>query len=226
MKKMLIVEDDRAILRGLADNFKSENFEVETASNGIMGLELAGSQSFDVIILDVMLPGINGFDVCKQLRMKGIHTPILMLTGKGEEMDKVLGLEIGADDYVTKPFSVRELIARVRALLRRQTSQVAHIAEATIGDVRFNFESQEALRGKKPLEMSAKEFEILRYFVEHEGKVITRQQLLEDVWGFKIAPTTRTVDNYILSLRKKIEKDPSNPKHLITVHTTGYKLIK
>jgi two-component system response regulator VicR len=173
-----------------------------------------------------MLPGLNGFEICKQLRMDGVKTPIIMLTGKGEEIDKVMGLEFGADDYVTKPFSVKELIARVKAVLRRQADIQTVLAEASFADVYVDFKKQEAKKGKKVLDLSAKEFQLLRYFAEREGQVISRNQLLDEVWGYEAMPTTRTVDNYILSLRKKIETNPSKPKHLVTVHTAGYKFVR
>lgn len=226
MKRILIVEDDKAILRGLVDSLKAEHFEVDTSSDGEEGLGFAKRRIFDLIILDVMLPGMNGFDVCKQLRSENVRTPILMLTGKGEEIDKVMGLELGADDYVTKPFSIRELIARVKALLRRQADVHSSLNEATFGDVYVDFRKQEATKGKKKVDLTAKEFQLLKYFVEREGEVISRDQLLDSVWGYDALPTTRTVDNYILSLRKKIEKNPGSPKHLLTVHTAGYKFQK
>jgi DNA-binding response OmpR family regulator len=226
MKTILIVEDDKAIVRGLTDNLKRDNFEVAVAENGEQGYALAKQGNYDVIILDLLLPKLGGMEVCRQLRADNVHTPILMLTGKKEEVDKVLGLEIGADDYLTKPFSMRELIARIRALLRRQSSMTTKLDECAFEDVYIDFKKQEAKKGKKSLEMSAKEFELLRYFVEREGEVISRAQLLDDVWGYEVAPTTRTVDNYILSLRKKIEVHSSKPKHLVTVHTAGYKFVR
>lgn len=226
MKKILIVEDDKALVRGLTDNLKNENFEVVSAGDGILGYDLAKKEKVDVIILDLMLPGMGGLDICRKLREDQTQVPILMLTSKKEEVDKVLGLELGADDYLTKPFGMRELIARVKALLRRQSTLAATLNECTFGDVYVDFKKQEARKGKKPLEMSAKEYELLQYFVEREGEVISRAQLLDDVWGYEVAPTTRTVDNYILSLRKKIEADHSKPKHLVTVHTAGYKFVR
>jgi DNA-binding response OmpR family regulator len=223
---MLIVEDDKAILRGLVDSFKSEHFEVETSCDGEEGYAFAKRRKFDVIILDVMLPGMNGLDICKQLRVDGVKTPILMLTGKGEEIDKIMGLELGADDYITKPFSVKELIARVKAVLRRQSDIRTTLTETSFGDVFVDFKKQEGVKGKKKLDLSAKEFHLLKYFAEREGEVVSRNQLLDDVWGYVSMPTTRTVDNYILSLRKKIETNPSKPKHLLTIHTAGYKFVK
>ncbi len=226
MKKVLIVEDDKAILRGLIDNLERENFEVAAAENGELGYELARKGKFDLLILDLLLPKMGGLEVCKQLRTDNVQIPILMLTGKKEEVDKVLGLELGADDYLTKPFGVRELIARVKALLRRNSSMTTRLDECTFTDIHVDFKKQEAWKGKNPIEMSAKEYELLRYFAEREGEVISRARLLDDVWGYEVAPTTRTVDNYILSLRKKIESDPSKPKHIVTVHTAGYKFVR
>lgn len=226
MKRVLIVEDDKAILRGLVDSFEAEHFEVETSSDGEQGFSIAKKNKSDMIILDVMLPGMNGFEICQQLRSAGVKTPILMLTGKGEEIDKVMGLELGADDYLTKPFSVKELLARVKALLRRQADIHTEMTEATFGDVYVDFKKQEATKGKRKLDLTAKEFQLLKYFVEREGDVISRHQLLDDVWGYEAMPTTRTIDNYILSLRKKIETHSSKPKHLLTVHTAGYKFVK
>ena len=173
-----------------------------------------------------MLPNKNGKEICRDLRSAGVQTPILMLTSKKQEADKVLGLEIGADDYMTKPFSLPELIARVKALLRRQAEIHSEISETHFGDVDIDFSKQEATKGKKKLKLSAKEFQLLKYFVEREGKVISRDTLLDEVWGYDVMPTTRTVDNYILSLRKKIEPVPSKPRHLLTVHTSGYKFVK
>jgi len=226
MKKILLVEDDKAIVRGLTDNLQRENFEVLAAENGEQGYQLAKKNKYDLLILDLLLPKLSGLEVCKKLRAENVQVPILMLTAKKEEVDKVLGLELGADDYLTKPFGMRELVARVRALLRRSAEMIPRFDELTFADVQVDFKKQEAKRGKKPIEMSAKEFELLRYFAEREGDVISRAQLLDDVWGYEVAPTTRTVDNYILSLRKKIEADPSRPKHLVTVHTAGYKFLR
>ncbi|HWP82751.1 MAG TPA: response regulator transcription factor [Bacteroidota bacterium] len=226
MKRIVIIEDDKAILRGLADNLQAEHFHVETASDGESGYKLARSKPCDLIVLDIMLPGMDGFELTKRLRAEGVQTPILFLTGKKEEVDKVLGLEIGGDDYVTKPFSVRELIARIKAHLRREGAQKAKLEETIFGDVYVNFVNQEATKGKKALKMSAKEFALLKYFVEREGEVLSRDQILRDVWGFDVTPTSRTVDNYVLSLRKKVEKNPSEPEHILTIHTAGYKFVR
>jgi DNA-binding response OmpR family regulator len=226
MKRVLIIEDDIAILRGLKDNLEAEHFEVSSENDGAKGYQMAKKRQFDVILLDIMLPSMNGMEICKQLRSDGIQAPILMLTSKGTELDKVMGLEIGADDYLTKPFSIRELIARVKALLRRQATVVSNLDEYTIDDIHLDFKKQEARKGIKVVSFSAKEYELLKYFVEREGQVITRAQLLDDVWGYESTPTTRTVDNYILGLRKKLETHPSKPKHLLTIHTAGYKFVK
>lgn len=226
MNHILIIEDDSAIAQGLGDSLKEENFAVMCEADGEKGYKQAKKQKFDLIILDLMLPSMSGRDVCKNLRSDGIQTPILMLTSKSDESDKVLGLELGADDYMTKPFSIKELIARVHALLRRQISVVSTIYECKFGDVYVDFRKQEARKGEKLIKMRAKEFELLKYFVEHEGEVIERAQLLDNVWGYEVAPTTRTVDNYILGLRKKLEKNPSKPKHFLTIHTAGYKFVK
>jgi DNA-binding response OmpR family regulator len=226
MKNILIVEDNETILRGLTDNLTVEHYEVTGVSDGTKGYQSAKKRHFDLIILDIMLPSMNGMEICKQLRSDGIQTPILMLTSKKGEVDKVMGLEFGADDYVTKPFSILELLARIKALLRRQTEIKNQMIEYSFGDIYLDFKKQEARKGKKILDLTAKEFELIQYFVEREGIVISRSQLLDDVWGYESLPTTRTVDNYILSLRKKLEGSPSKPKHLLTIHTAGYKFVK
>lgn len=226
MKKILIIEDDPATLTGLEETLKTEHFEVTGVQNGNMGYEKATRDRFDLILLDLILPDKNGIEICKDLRIKGIDTPILMLTSKKEEVDKVLGLELGADDYVTKPFSIKELVARVKALLRRQTEIVRDIEEFSFGDVYINFKSHEARLKEKNIQISSMELKILKYLISREGEVIERNKLLDDVWGYENFPSTRTVDNFILSLRKKIEEDPAKPKHLLTVHKAGYKFVK
>ena len=217
MKRILIVEDDLAISRGLTDALREEHYEVVTEEDGEKGYKFAQNENIALIILDLMLPSKNGIEICTDLRKKGINTPILILTSKKEEMDKVLGLEIGADDYVTKPFSVRELMARIKALLRRKQEIVKDIEEYAFGAVQIDFKKQVASKNNKPIDLSTTEFKILKYFIEHEGEVVTRDNLLDKVWGFDVFPTSRTVDNYILSIRKQIEENPSEPKHLITV---------
>ena len=226
MKKILIIEDDPATLAGLEETLKEEHFEVMGVLSGSLGYEKATTGKFDLIILDLILPDLNGIEICKNIRNKGVGTPILMLTSRKEEMDKVLGLELGADDYVTKPFSVKELVARVKALLRRQSELIKDIEEYSFGDIYVNFKSYEMRNGDKDIQISSMELKILKYLVIHEGEVIERNKLLDEVWGYENFPSTRTVDNFILSLRKKIEDDPSKPTHLLTVFGAGYKFIK
>lgn len=226
MKRILIIEDDPAISKGLTDALKEEHYEVVTAEDGEKGFQFAQNENIALIILDLMLPSKNGIEICTDLRKKGINTPILMLTSKKEEMDKVLGLEVGADDYLTKPFSVRELLARVKALLRRKQEIMKDIEEYSFGSVHIDFKKQTALKNNKPIELSTTEFKVLKYFIEHEGEVVSRDNLLDKVWGYDVFPTSRTVDNYILSIRKQIEDNPSEPKHLITVPKAGYRFVK
>lgn len=223
--KILIVEDDPSIQMGIKVSFEQENYEVITASDGITGVRYALEKKPDLILLDLMLPGKNGFDVCREVRASGYRKPIIMLTSKKEEVDKILGLEIGADDYVTKPFSIRELQARVRANLRRADimPEPGQPAVINFGDFSMDLKKKELSKNGNLINISVKEFQILKYFTDHSGEVVTREMLLDDVWGYDSYPTTRTVDNYILNLRKLIEDDPSKPKHLLTVHTLGYK---
>ncbi len=226
MKRILVVEDDPAILRGLEAALSEEHYEVLRATDGERGYNVARRENVDLIILDLMLPKKNGMDICRDLRKDGVNTPILMLTSKKQEMDKVLGFELGADDYVTKPFSIRELMARIKALLRRKAEPTKDLDVYAFGDVHLDFKKQEATKGGKPLRMSSKEFDVLRYFILHEGEVVTRSMLLDEVWGYEHEPTTRTVDNYILSIRKQIEDNSARPLHLLTIHTAGYKFVK
>lgn len=226
MKKIIIIEDDPAIRKGLVEAFTNENFIVSEADSGDKGFNMARKNDFDIIILDLILPGKDGIEICKDLRSEGVKTPIIMVTSRKEEIDKILGLEIGADDYVTKPFSIRELLARVKALIRRSTYEPGEIEEVAFADLKINFKNQETLKGTTPVKLSATEYRILHYFVNHVGEVISRDKFLDEVWGYDSYPTTRTVDNYILSLRKRIEDDPANPKHLITIHKVGYKFVK
>ena len=226
MKKIIIIEDDPAIRTGLMETFTNEGYSVTEAENGNIGFELAKKSDFDLIILDLILPGKDGIEICKDLRNDGVKTPIIMVTSRKEEIDKILGLEIGADDYVTKPFSIRELLARVKALIRRSTYEPGEIEEVAFADLKINFKKQEMIKGVNPVKLSATEYRILHYFIGHEGDVISRDKFLDEVWGYDSYPTTRTVDNYMLSLRKKIEDDPANPKHLLTAHKVGYKFVK
>ncbi len=226
MRKILIIEDDAAIVRGLESALCDEHYEVLVATDGEQGFLMAKRENLSCIILDIMLPQKNGTDICRDLRNEGNNVPILMLTSKREEMDKVLGLELGADDYVTKPFSLRELLSRIRALLRRPGVISRDLEEYAFGDVYIHFKRLEASRSNQALKLSSKEFEVLKFLIRHEGDVVSRDMLLDEVWGYESFPTTRTVDNFILSLRKKIEEDYKNPKHLLTVHTAGYKFVK
>ncbi len=226
MKKILIIEDDPALMAGLSESLSSENYTVLGAGDGEKGYKLALESGADLILLDLMLPLKDGLEVCRDLRKNGRNTPIIMLTSKNEEIDKVLGLEIGADDYITKPFSLKELLARIKALLRRAEPALPGIEEYSFGNVKMNLKKMEIEKEGNPLKLSATEYKILKYFIEHEGEVISRDKFLDDVWGYDAFPTTRTVDNYILSIRKKIEDDPSSPEHIVTVHTAGYKFIR
>jgi DNA-binding response OmpR family regulator len=226
MAKILIVEDEPSMLTGLHDNLEFEGYEVDTAGRGDEGLTKILTCSYDLILLDVMLPGISGFDVLKKCRNKGISTPVIMLTAKAEELDKVLGLEFGADDYITKPFGLRELLARIKALLRRsgigaETNGKKNLIE--IGRLMVNFENLEATEDQELIKLSHKEFEILHYLYKRKGQIVSRDELLDSVWGMDYQPTSRTVDNFIVRLRQKIDHQTSN--HIITVHGVGYKLV-
>ena len=227
MEKILIVEDEIDLAEGLKDNFEIEGYQVELAHDGEQGLEKAISESPDIIVLDIMMPKKSGFDVCKELRARGDQTPIIMLTARTEEVDRVLGLELGADDYVPKPFSTRELLARVKAVLRRSTNKKDK--KATIvdfGKIKVDFEHYIAYDAQdNQIDMTYKEFEILKFFMKNKGRTVSRDELLDKVWGYEIYPTSRTVDNHIVKLRKKIETDPENPKHILTVYGIGYKYI-
>jgi len=226
MKRILIIEDDVSILSGLKDVLIFKSYDVLTAEDGEIGYALAVEEKPDLIILDIMLPKMDGFTLCQKLRAEGNSTPVLMLTAKGEEPDKIQGLDIGADDYVTKPFSLPELLARVRALLRRtpERAKKNFPDSIKIGEVSLNFKKYEALKRDMVLNLSPKEFGILRFLASRVGEVVTRDELLDEVWGYDLYPTTRTVDNHIAQLRIKIEKNPADPKYLVTVHGIGYKL--
>ncbi len=225
MTRVLIVEDAPAILRGLKDNLLAESYEVLTAADGETGYRLIHEQKPDLVILDLMLPRMSGYEVCRKLRGEGNTTPILMLTARGEEADRVLGLDLGADDYVTKPFSVRELLARVRAIVRRAHPPKALPDALRFDDVVVDFRRYEARKGGRNVEMTRKEFGLLQYLAARPGEVVRRDELLEEVWDYKNYPTTRTVDNHVLALRAKLEATPAEPRHLITVHGVGYKFV-
>lgn len=224
MKTVLIIEDDPAILAGLETGLRLEHYAVTTESDGARGLERARKLNPDIIILDLMLPSMNGEEICRVLREGGSSIPILMLTAKGSETDTVLGLELGADDYMTKPFSLRELQARIKALLRRAPG-LREPEEYAVGDLWVNLRTREVRLREQTIELTAREFDILRYFILHANEVVTRDMLLDEVWGYDQYPTTRTVDNYILALRKKIETTPAAPRYIVTVHTAGYRFV-
>ena len=225
MLKILIVDDEPNMRLGLKDNLEFEGYEADFAVDGDTGLQKILENNYDLILLDVMMPKISGFDVCKTIRKKGISTPVILLTAKDQEIDKVLGLELGADDYVTKPFSLRELLARIKAVLRRGENLRMDDSKVHIGRIDINFQNYTVLEKEDPVQMSHKEFEILNYLWKHRNKTVSRDDLLEKIWGYEESPTTRTVDNFILKLRQKIEKDPNHPRIIITVHGIGYKLI-
>jgi len=222
---MLIVEDDPAMSVALRDGFEYEGYAVTVAKDGAAGLNLATDKSLDIVILDVMLPKMSGLDVCKQLRNDGHDIPIILLTARGQEIDKVLGLKLGADDYVTKPFSFMELAARVEAVLRRATRRTEKVEVYEVGDLTLDFKKCEATKGTTALDLSPREFKLMKYFIEHRGEVVTRDQLLDAVWGYDSFPLTRTVDTHIAKLRQKIEDDAGNPHYILTVHRAGYKFV-
>lgn len=222
--RILIVEDEPAMVEGLRDNFEYEGYEVISAGDGVVGLERALSDNPDLVVLDVMMPRMSGLDVCKQLKAKRPALPIIMLTARGQEIDKVVGLELGADDYVTKPFSIRELMARVKAVLRRVSPQPA--AEVfRFSDIEVNVRSNEVLRDGEPVDLSAKEFALLAYFVAHPAETLSRDRLLDAVWGYENYPNTRTVDTHIVHLRQKLEPNPEEPRFILTIHGSGYKFV-
>ncbi len=226
--KILVVEDDAHILLGLEEVLKSDGFEVASCERGDQAIETFTKHRPALVLLDVMLPGMSGYDICKQLRAKKVTTPIIMLTAKGQEIDKVVGLDLGADDYVTKPFGVRELLARIHALLRRSpvtTEKSANDAEFSIGAVRINPKTFQLQRGKESDELTARELKLLQFFHAHVGEVLSRDRLLNEVWGYNYFGTTRTLDQVIVQLRKKLGDNGDEPRHLLTVHGVGYKLI-
>jgi DNA-binding response OmpR family regulator len=223
MKTILVIEDDISILSGLRDNLEYEGYAVLTETNGERGLHTALGKQPDLILLDIMLPGMNGYEVCRKVKKENPDLPIIMITARGSEMDKVSGLDIGADDYVTKPFSIPELMARIRAAIRRVATPPSDPEEVSFGKVRLDFKRLQAFRDNREIKLSNREFEIMRYFVRHEGEAVHRHDLLNAVWGYEAMPTTRTVDNFILDLRKKLEVNPSDPKHILSVRGVGYR---
>ncbi|MCP3961385.1 MAG: response regulator transcription factor [bacterium] len=224
--RILLVEDEPSLVLTLSDRLLSEGYQVETAGDGERGLEMAIGGSFDLVLLDVMLPRKNGFDVCRDLRQRGLQMPILMLTAKGQVVDKVVGLKLGADDYLTKPFDMMELMARIESLLRRARTPIAPAAgNYAFGEITVDFRRVEVVRDGVPLDLSALEFKLLGHFIENRGEVLTRDRLLDEVWGYDSTPTTRTVDVHVASLRQKLEVKPAKPQFILTVHGRGYKFV-
>jgi len=225
-EKILIIEDEEDLVKGLRLNLADEGYEVDWASDGVEGLRKALEELPQLIILDIMLPKMNGLDICRELRQKNISIPIIMLTAKGEEIDKVLGLEIGADDYMTKPFSIRELLARIKAHLRREKREGKKAPEVyRFGDVEIDFTHFKVKRKDKALDLTSLEIDIMKYFIAHREEVVTREALLDKIWGYEKYPTTRTIDNHILKLRKKIEGNPSHPEYILSVYGEGYRFV-
>ncbi len=223
MKTILVIEDDISILRGLKDNLEYEGYTVITETNGEKGLQLALKKKSDLILLDIMLPGVNGYEICRKLKKEKPALPIIMITARGSEIDKVSGLDTGADDYVTKPFSIPELLARIRVVFRRVTPENDILEQYCFGKIKFDFKKLKAFRENQEIKLSTKEFAIMEYFIRHEGEAVHRHDLLNEVWGYESIPTTRTIDTFILDLRKKLEENPSKPKYIESVRDIGYR---
>lgn len=221
--RVLLVEDEPGLQLVVSDRLIAEDYTVETAGDGDTAIARASAEPFDVILLDVMLPGRDGFEVAKTLRQRGVTTPILMLTARSQVVDRVVGLKLGADDYLTKPFEMIELVARVEALLRRAPASTAPVGRYRFGDIAVDVRRAEVHRDGAVVDLSAKEFQLLRYFVEHRGATISRDELLHEVWGYNEMPSTRTVDVHVAWLRQKLEPNPKNPQYILTVHGLGYK---
>ncbi|MBN1271533.1 MAG: response regulator transcription factor [Candidatus Aminicenantes bacterium] len=227
MKKILIIEDDEALLKALITSLEAENFQVLSATDGKEGFDIASREKADVFVIDMVLPSLDGMEICRRIRSKGVTTPIIFLSGKKkEEIDKVLGLELGADDYIIKPFGIRELIARIRAIQRRVQPEAADLEEYSFGSVHIDFKKHLASKENKEIHLTAKELGLLKLLISHEGEVVSRDTILNQVWGYDKFPTTRTVDTFIHNLRQKIEDNPSEPAHLITIPWSGYKFKK
>jgi len=222
---ILLVDDEESIQKLLTYPLEHEGFQVVQARDGEEALQRFEENAVDLVILDIMLPKLSGLEVCKTLRGEGFDKPIVMLTARGQEIDKVVGLELGADDYVTKPFSIRELLARVRAILRRTEGSKKRLSRYRFADVELDFETYRAKKGEEPLDLSPREFELLRYLIERKGETVSREKLLEDVWGYESYPSTRTVDTHIAKLRAKIGDSGSEPRYILTIHGTGYKFV-
>jgi len=221
MKTVLVVEDDDLILEGLIDNLEYEGYDVIFSRDGISGLKKTFEHKPDLLLLDIMLPGMNGHEICRKVKSTDPNLPVIMITARDSEIDKVSGLDIGADDYITKPFGIPELMARIRAVLRRYEHKSIP-DEYTFGKIRLDFIRFQAYRNKEPIKLTSREFEIMKYFIEHAGIVLHRHDLLNDVWGYDKVPTTRTVDNFIFDLRRKLEDDHSNPIHIKSIRGVGY----
>ncbi len=227
-KRVLIVEDEPGLVMTLTDRLESEGYDVGAASDGPAGLQRARRERWDIILLDIMLPGASGFDVCRELRAQGIDTPVIMLTARGQVVDRVLGLKLGADDYLTKPFDMRELAARIEVQLRRRAAASAAGSPGTqyrFGEVLVDFRKAEVTKAGKPIDISAREFLLLKYFIEHREATVTRDELLNDVWGYNAIPSTRTVDVHVAWLRQKVEPNPRQPQYILTVHGLGYRFV-
>jgi two-component system, OmpR family, alkaline phosphatase synthesis response regulator PhoP len=223
VKRILVVEDEAGLVLTLTDRLTREGYSVESTADGESGLERAAREAFDLILLDVMLPRLSGFDVLRELRQRGRETPVIMLTARGQVVDRVVGLKLGADDYVTKPFEMVELLARIEANLRRAPAPAQPVDGYRFGEVRIDFRRAEVVRNGEPIELSAREFQLLKYFIEHRGATLTREELLNEVWGYNAMPSTRTVDVHVAWLRQKIEPNPRHPQYILTVHGMGYK---
>ena len=227
-RRLLLIEDEPGLVMTLTDRLAAEGYDVEHEGDAVRGLARASTSTFDAILLDVMLPGGNGFDVCRTLRQRGVQTPILMLTARGQVVDRVVGLKLGADDYLIKPFEMAELLARIEALLRRGAVQASGGAVGDtfrFGEIAIDFRKAEVTKGGLQLDLSAREFKLLKYFIEHRGAALSRDELLNEVWGYNAMPSTRTVDVHVAWLRQKIEGNPRHPQHILTVHGLGYKFV-
>lgn len=222
---VLVVEDEYGLARGLDINLRREGYDVLLASTGEEGLDLAIRKQPHLVLLDVSLPGLNGFDVCREIRARGMELPIIFLTARDQELDRVLGLELGGDDYVVKPFMLRELLARIRTRLRRHVPKAVPLTRYRVGEVDVDFDAQTARRGDASIDLTAREFELLKLFITARGQVVTRDRMLDEVWGYEAGTTTRTVDNFVLRLRQKLEPDPASPRYFLTVYGSGYKFV-
>jgi two-component system, OmpR family, alkaline phosphatase synthesis response regulator PhoP len=224
--RILLVEDEPSLVVTLGDRLTAEGYRVTTAGDGNRALARALAEPHDLVILDVMLPGASGFDVCRDLRARGVAVPVLMLTARSQVVDRIVGLKLGADDYLTKPFDMLELLARVEALLRRARTPIApSVGTYVFGDVQVDFRRAEVTRAGQPVGLSALEYKLLRYFIDNRGLALAREQILDQVWGYDAAVQTRTLDVHVASLRQKIEANPAHPQFITTVHRVGYKFV-